>query len=97
MSTTKRTSKRGRKKRPSKELLRDLKELFERHKWSGGAIGLHATDSAEDVAGAFGAAGPTAKGLAPGPGSLNCQPPAKPTFVTIHHPDGTLESGWACL
>ena len=94
--STKRTTKRRTMKRPSKDLLRDLKEVFERHNWSGGAIGLHAP-SAANVAATMEATASTTSGLAPTPGSLNCQPPSKPTFVTIHRPNGTLESGFVCL
>ena len=102
MSTKKRTSKprkkaSKKKKRPTKELLRDLKEVFAKHNWKGGAIGLHASGSATNLVAAMGLTASTTSGLAPTAESLNCQEPAKPTFVTIHHPDGTAESGFVCL
>jgi hypothetical protein len=96
MSPTKRTARRPKKKRPTRTLLAEINEVFKRHNWTGSAIGLHDPDSAAEVSGAL-AAAPTPPGLAPNPSSLNCTPPAKPTFISIHHPDGTLESGWACL
>lgn len=96
MSPTKRTTKRPRKRRPTKALLEEINEVFKRHNWRGGAIGLHDLDSAAEVSDTLMNA-PTPQGLAPDPSSLNCITPAKPTFITIQHPDGTLESGWACL
>lgn len=98
MSPKERANKRKKtKKRPTKAMLEEIREVFERHNWTGGAIGLHDLGSADEVANAMGVASHTAAGLAPDPGSLNCIPPAKPTFITIHRPDGTLESGWVCL
>jgi hypothetical protein len=96
MSPTKRTAKRPKKRRPTKTMLDEINEVFKRHQWTGGAIGLHDPDSSAEVVAALSDA-PTPPGLAPDPAGLNCVPPAKPTFITIHHPDGTLESGWACL
>lgn len=84
-------------KKAPKAMLEEIKEVFERHNWKGGAIGLHDPDSAEEVTNAMGLSAHSATGLASNPGSLNCTPPAKPTFITIHRADGTLESGWACL
>jgi hypothetical protein len=39
------------KKHPSKELVKDLKKVFEKHNWSGMAIGLRAAqaDDAPDL------------------------------------------------
>ena len=87
MSTKKQPSKGSRKKRPSKALLKEISEVFEKHNWPTDAIVIHALDSSSAMDG----------GLASSPAMLNCQPPAKPELISRHRSDGTIETGWACL
>lgn len=96
MTTKKSASKRLPKKRPSKALLKELKAVFEKHNWSGTAIMIQPMEAASVGTNALGAT-IAGSGLVPDPSMLNCQPPKQPQFLTITHPDGTLESGWACL
>ena len=65
------------KKKPSPDMLRELKALFSKHNWPGSAIGLTSSSSGAD--------------------NLDCEPPAKPTLVTIVHEDGTKEAKMVCL
>jgi hypothetical protein len=83
MTTKKKSKKASSKAQPSDALLKDLKAVFEKHNWTGGAIGIHP----ETVMGGLGL---TAEGL-------DCHPPKQPTEVSIHHPDGTIEKMTVCL
>lgn len=96
MSTKKRTSKQAKKKKPTKAMLQELSEVFERHNWSGVTIRLSDSDSVGGVAKSMGVVALNVSGLAPTPDSLNCTPPAKPTFTCETLSDGTIVCGFVC-
>jgi hypothetical protein len=95
MSTKKRTSKRTKKQTPSKAMLEEIAEVFEKHDWVGTTIWMPERDSTERAMNVE-ATALDSGGLAPTPSSLNCSPPEKPTFISKRLEDGTLVSGWAC-
>ena len=96
MSPKKRASKQAKKKRPTKAMLRELSEVFERHNWNGVTIRLSDPGSLPAVAESTAALANADPGLAPTPGSLNCTPPTKPTFVCKTLSDGTIVCGFVC-
>ena len=96
MSPKERRSKRTKKKKPTKAMLQELKELLERHKWTGTIISLHDADSIGELAAATGVVAHATPELAPTPDSLNCTPPAKPTFDCDTLANGTIVCGWVC-
>jgi hypothetical protein len=87
---------RTKKRRPTKAMVKEIKEVFERHNWSGAIVPLPTPDSIGLAADSTGVAARAASGLAPTPDSLNCIPPAKPTFDCQTLPNGTIVCGWVC-
>jgi hypothetical protein len=83
MTTKKKSKKASSKTHPSDALLKDLKAVFAKHNWTGGAIGIHP----QTVTGGLGL---TAE-------ALDCHPPKQLTEISIHHPDGTIEKKTVCL
>jgi len=95
MSPKKRTSKKqATKKRPTKAMLKEISEVFERHKWAGVTIRLSDSESIGELNNLT--VGDGNLGLAPTPGSLNCTPPEKPKYDCRKKSDGTIVCGWYC-
>lgn len=91
MSTKKRTSRKTtKKKKPSKAMLKELAEVFEKHNSTG--VTIQFSDSIGSLTESAG----DAHGLAPTPESLNCTPPKKPTRVCKTLPNGDIVCGWVC-
>lgn len=79
MSTKKRASKKSSAKgHPTKALLKDLKEVFEKHQWSGNAIGIALSPAAHNNIKAAAATADT-----------GCPDGSLPQIVKFQLPDGT--------
>ena|SRR5215213_7827609 len=97
MSPRKRTSKkRATKKRPTKAMLKEISEVFERHKWAGVIIRLSDSESIGELNALTEDVGDGNLGLAPTRESLKCTPPEKPRYDCIKKSDGTIVCGWYC-
>lgn len=74
----------AKKTRPTKALLKDLKEVFEKHNWSGNAIGM--------------ALSPAAHGnIVAAAGNTSCPPGSLPQTIKFQLPDGTWVFKTICV
>lgn len=96
MSPKKRTSKKeAKKKRPTKAMLEEISEVFERHELGG--VTIQPLDSQSigdlDLTGDF---EDDSLGLAPTKESLNCILPEQPRYVCEASESGKIVCGWRC-
>ena len=94
MTTKKKPSKKMKKKKPTKAMLKEIGEVLQKHNSNG--VTLKFSDSVGSVALSGGAVADSASGLAPTAESLNCTPPKSPTFVCKTLADGTIVCGFVC-
>lgn len=70
------------KKHPTKEMVKDLKTVFEKHNWSGNAIGIALSPSSSaNITASIG----------------NCPPGTSPQMIKYQLPDGTWVLKTVCI
>ena len=79
-----------RRKHPTEALLKELREVYERHNWSGTAIGIAMTPTSHNNFSA-------AHGIAPAHNLDGCPPGKTPQPYKYQLPDGTWVFGTICV